>query len=53
MATFFLMEVGLVKHIKEGDIGGEKTILMTSLRLKKAAAVSSQQLLITPFPPHT
>jgi hypothetical protein len=52
MATFFLMEVGPVQHTKEGDIGGEKKILMTSLQLEKAAAVSSQQLLITPFP-HT
>jgi hypothetical protein len=40
MATFFLTAVGPIQHTKEGDIGREKTILMTSLRLERAAAVS-------------
>jgi hypothetical protein len=52
MATFFLTAVGPIQHTKEGDIGREKTILMTSLRLERAAAVSRRQLLITPFPPN-
>ena len=51
MATFFLTAVGPIQHTKEGDIGREKTILMTSLRLARAAAVSRRQLLITPLPP--
>jgi hypothetical protein len=46
--TFFLTAVGLILPIKEGDIGKEKTILMTSLPLEKAAAVRSRQILITP-----
>jgi hypothetical protein len=38
LATFFLTAVGLIQHTKEGDISKEKTILMTSLRLERAAA---------------
>jgi hypothetical protein len=51
LATFFLTAVGLIQHTKEGDISREKTILMTSLRLERAAAVRGRQLLITPLPP--
>jgi hypothetical protein len=39
LATFFLTAVGSIQHTKEGDISREKTILMTSLRLERAAAV--------------
>ncbi len=39
LATFFLTAVGPIQHTKEGDISREKTILMTSLRLERAAAV--------------
>jgi hypothetical protein len=39
LATFFLTAVGPIQHTKEGDIGREKKILMTSLRLERAAAV--------------
>jgi hypothetical protein len=39
LAAFFLTAVGQLQHIKEGDISREKTILMTSLRLERAAAV--------------
>jgi hypothetical protein len=39
LATFFLTAVGPIQHTKEGDIRREKTILMTSLRLERAAAV--------------
>jgi hypothetical protein len=34
LATFFLTAVGRIQHTKEGDIGREKTILMTSLQLE-------------------
>jgi hypothetical protein len=51
LATFFLAAVGLIQHTNEDDIGREKTILMTSLWLERAAAVSRRQLLITPLPP--
>ncbi len=51
MATFFLTAVKPIQHTKEGDFGREKTILMTSLRPERAAAVSRRQLLITPLPP--
>ncbi len=42
LATFFLTAFGPIQHTKEGDItcSREKTILMTSLRLERAAAVS-------------
>ncbi len=39
LATFFLTAVGPIQHTKEGNISREKTILMTSLRLERAAAV--------------
>ena len=39
LATFFLTAVGPIQHTKEGDISREKTILMMSLRLERAAAV--------------
>ena len=39
LAAFFLTAVGPIQHTKEGDISREKTILMTSLRLERAAAV--------------
>jgi hypothetical protein len=39
LATFFLMAVRPIQHTKEGDISREKTILMMSLRLERAAAV--------------
>ncbi len=39
LATFFLTAVGPIQHTKEGDISREKTTLMTSLRLERAAAV--------------
>jgi hypothetical protein len=39
LAAFFLKAVGPIQHTKEGDISREKTILMTSLRLARAAAV--------------
>ena len=39
LATFFLTAVGPIQHTEEGDISREKTILMTSLRLERAAAV--------------
>jgi hypothetical protein len=39
LATFFLTAVGPIQHTKDGDISREKTILMTSLRLERAAAV--------------
>jgi hypothetical protein len=51
IATFFLTALGPNQHTKEGNIGREKTILMTSQRLERAAAVSRRQLLITPFSP--
>ncbi len=51
LATFFLTAVGSIQHTKEGDISREKTIVMTSLRLERAAAVRWRQLLITPLPP--
>ncbi len=51
IANFFLTAVGPIQHTKEGDNGREKTILMTSLRLERAAAMSRSQLLITPLPP--
>jgi hypothetical protein len=51
LATFFLTAVGPIQHTKEGDISREKTILMTSLRLERAAAVRWRPLLITPLPP--
>ena len=38
-AALFLTAIGLIQHTKEGDISREKTILMTSLRLERAAAV--------------
>ncbi len=49
LATFFLMAVGPIQHIKEGYISREKTVLMTSLRLERSAAVRWRHLLIT-FP---
>jgi len=39
LATFFLTAVGPIQQTKEGDISREKTILMTSLRIERAAAV--------------
>jgi hypothetical protein len=39
LAAFFLTAFGPIQHTKEGDISREKTILMTSLRLERAAAV--------------
>ena len=47
LATFFLTAVGLIQHTNEDDIGREKTILMTSLRLERAAAVRRWQVSIT------
>jgi hypothetical protein len=44
LATFFLTAVGPIQHTNEDDIGREKTILMTSLRLERAAAVRRQQV---------
>jgi hypothetical protein len=51
LATFFLMAVGPIQHANEDDIGREKTILMTSLRLQRAAAVRRWQVSIIPLPP--
>ncbi len=51
IATFFLTAVGPIQQTKEGDIGREKTILMTSLRLERTAAVSRPQFFSTPLPP--
>ncbi len=48
LAAFFLTAVGPIQHTKEGDISREKTILMTSLRLERAAADSN--FLSPPFP---
>jgi hypothetical protein len=43
LAAFFLTAVGPIQHTKEGDIGRDKSILMTSLWLDRAAAVSRRQ----------
>jgi hypothetical protein len=51
LATFFLTAVGPIQHTNEDDIGREKTILMTSLRQERAAAVRRLQVSITPLPP--
>ncbi len=51
LAAFFLTAVGPIQHTKEGDISREKMILMTSLRLERAAAVRWRQLLITSLTP--
>jgi hypothetical protein len=52
LAPYFLTAVRPIQHTKEGDISREKSILMTSLRLERAAAVRWRQLLITPLPPN-
>ncbi len=48
--TFFLTAAAPIQHTKEDDIGREKTILMWSLRLERAAADGN--FLSPPFPPN-
>ncbi len=52
LATFFLTAVGPMQHTKEDDIGREKTILMTSLRLERAPPREDSNFQSAHFPPH-
>ena len=51
LATLFLTSVWPNQQTNEDNIGREKMILMTSLRLERAAAVRRRQVSITPLPP--
>jgi hypothetical protein len=44
LATFYLTAGGPIKPPKKGDIGREKTILMTSVRTQRASAVRREGL---------
>jgi hypothetical protein len=50
MATFFLTAVGPIQHTKEGNIGREKTIRMTSLRSRGPSPWADGNFLSHPFP---
>ena len=51
LATFFPTAGGLMSPPKKDDISRDKTILMTSLRIYRASAVSSRGLHYTYRPP--